>query len=727
MKQILLFIFFFSSVSLLGQTKVLSLENAKGIVADNLGSVTLWENQIDGYGNATQSDTNLGAQESQETYPGKVTVLFKKDGSFLELEGSNTYISDNSYSVFYVGKAENEETGKPASLLGNYDMSGGFSSCKGIRFVRLQDGKIGFDYARPNYKRINVGVNEIPVNDYFFFGFSMDASGNYQYFDSTSPNITTGTITNTMHINSEVDLKFNIFEEVAGAQTYNHTEVVEVTMYDQNLNSTEFQNEYNRLAAEYAELVITEFGVTSVLPNDDSFREGIAVDAPIVVTFDQAIDETSEYPKIYINKSETEASGSWVLSPSNVLTFTPTENWPFRALVTLKMQEGLRSTDNAIIGLAKRDTYGFLVDAEQTFAFDTYQLEEPIATIDYISRTGESIVGHKLPIKITTPVIDENTTEKYPVHIFVHGGGWIGGTAETSSADYSLHKDYLAKSLGVVTLSISYRCVSSGGTFSYAMEDVNRAYQWAVDNAKTYNLDMTKVFFSGGSAGTPLAALASQRLPNILGFIGFNGIYDFVNDAGDYGAGNWYKQDIPSETANSATFQLSDNPPATILLHGDADNTISHTQSINFAEAINAKGGSAEVIIYPGEVHSFFSRDKNVHEDAFYEMANFITKQLEKAAVLKVSDIKSEGEIIVYPNPVNKGNTFTLQLNSNFSSEKIETQIINYLGQIVSQTNLYPNQNSNTINIDTQNLEAGIYLLKIQNHKSYKTLKFVVQ
>ena len=145
-------------LSAFGQTKVLSLENAKGIVADNLGSVTLWENQIDGYGDATQSDTNLGAEESQETYPGKVTVLFKKDGSFLELEGSNTHISDNSYSVFYVGKAENEETGKPASLLGNYDMSGGFSSCKGIRFVRLQDGKIGFDYARPNYKRVNVGL-----------------------------------------------------------------------------------------------------------------------------------------------------------------------------------------------------------------------------------------------------------------------------------------------------------------------------------------------------------------------------------------------------------------------------------------------------------------------------------------------------------------------------------------------------------------------------------------
>ena len=256
---------------------------------------------------------------------------------------------------------------------------------------------------------------------------------------------------------------------------------------------------------------------------------------------------------------------------------------------------------------------------------------------------------------------------------------------------------------------------------------MDRAYQWAVDNAETYNLDMTKVFFSGGSAGTPLAAMASQRLPNVLGFIGFNGIYDFVNDAGDYGAGNWYKQDVPSETANSAFFNLSDNPPATILMHGDADNTISHTQSIRFADAINAKGGSAETIIYPGEVHSFFSRDKTFHEDAFYEMANFMTEQLKKSAILSVSDIISEGEIIVYPNPLKKGDNLTLQLDSSFSSEKIETQIINYLGQVILKTNLIPNQNSNTINIYTQNLEAGIYLLKIQNHKSSKTLKFIVQ
>lgn len=724
MNKFLIFTCFFSLTltNLFGQAKVFSFENNKGIVEEN-GVVTVWENQIDGFGDAAQSNQALGGEKRLETYPGKVNVGFIKDGSFLELEGSNASISDNTYSVFYVGKANPD--GKPASLIGNYDVPGNFNNCSGIRFLKLSDGSIALDYAKPNYVRVILST--IPGDDYFFFGFTMDASGNYKYFDSSDPSIKNGKINNTMVPSQNEDLKLNLFEERDGPHTYNHTEVVEVSMYDDVLAATEFQNEYNRLATEYAELVITEFSVTNVLPNDDSFREGISVDAPIVVTFDKSIDETSDYPKIYVNKSQTETTGNWVLSPSNVLTFTPTENWPARSLVTLKIQEGLRSTDNAILSFAKRDTYGFIVDAEQTFAFETYQLVEPIAVIDYISRTGESIVGHKLPIKITTPVIDESTTEKFPVHIFVHGGGWLGGSTETSSADYSLHKDYLAKSLGIVTLSISYRCVSSGGTYSYAEEDVDRAYQWAVDNAETYNLDMTKVFFSGGSAGTPLAAMASQRLPNVLGFIGFNGIYDFVNDAGDYGAGNWYKQDVPSETANSAFFNLSDNPPATILMHGDADNTISHTQSIRFADAIKAKGGSAETIIYPGEVHSFFSRDKIFHEDAFYEMANFMTEQLKKSSILSVSDIKSEGKVKGYPNPVKKGNDFTLQLDSNFRTKKIEIQIINYLGQVISKTNFIPNQNSNTINIDTKNLRVGVYIIKIGGNRSYKTLKFIIQ
>ncbi|MEL0652563.1 alpha/beta hydrolase fold domain-containing protein [Algibacter sp. TI.3.09] len=717
MKKLLQLMFIGFTSILFSQTKVVSLENAKGIVADNLGAVTLWENQIDGYGNATQSNTDLGAEESQETYPGKTTVRFSKDGSFLELEGSHTYILDNTYSVFYVGKAENLVTGKPASLLGNYDMSAGFSKCYGIRFVRLQDGKIGFDYARPNYTRVNVGTNEIPADDFFFFGFSMNASGSYEYFDSTSPIITSGTITNTMRANPEETLKFNVFEEVAGAQTYNQTEVVELTMYDGAISSTEFQNEYNRLSTEYADLVQSEFSVSDVLPLE---RTALPKDSDVVINFSQNIDSNSEYPKIFIDKSEIEASGTWSLSSVSSLTFSPSGNWPANALVSLQIQEGLKSTDGVAIGLAKGDTYNYIVEGDVVYQYETIEFAE-MATVDF------PIVGHKLPLKLTTPIVDENTTEKFPVHIWVHGGGWSGGSAETSNAAASPHKDYLAENLGMVTLSIAYRCSGSSGTFSLAREDVATAYQWALDNADTYNFDMTKVFFSGGSAGTPLAALAAQDHEGVLGFIGFNGIYDFVNDAGDFGAGNWYKQDVPSENENSAIFQLSNNPPATIMMHGDADTTISYTQSTLFADAINATGGNAEAVIYPGEVHAFFNPGKPAYEDVLIEMVNFMSNLLRNDITLSTEVLNKASKIMIYPNPVKQGDTLNIHLNSSFNDEEVQVQIINQLGQIVFEKGLLPDWDTKNLSIETNGLSSGCYILKTSGNLVLENIRFMIE
>ncbi|MDO7172357.1 alpha/beta hydrolase fold domain-containing protein [Mariniflexile sp. AS56] len=707
-------LFLLCTSSLFSQTKVLSLQNATGIVTDNLGSVIKWENQIVGYGDATQSNTNLGAEESQETYPGKTTVLFNRDGSFLELEGSNTSISDNAYSVFYVGKTENLTTNKPAGLLGNYDMSGGFSSCYGIRFVRLQDGTIGFDYARPNYTRVTLGTNQITENSYFFFGFTMDALGNYQYFDSTSPLITSGTITNNMRANPNENLKFNIFEEVAGAQTYNHTEVVELTMFDGALSTTLFEDEYTRLATEYPELVTAEFSVADVLPAN---RTGLPATSDIVINFSQNVDATSVLPKIYVDKSDVEATGTWSLSPSNTLTFSPDQNWPANVLVSLQIQEGLKSTDGIAIDLSKGSKYNFIVETDEDYGVSENIVLTSIATVDFPQE------GHTLGMKLNLPT---NRTHKMPVHIWVHGGGWSGGTAAASAGAYSPHGEYLAENLGIATLGIAYRCSGSSGTFTLAMEDVATAYQWALDNADAYNFDMTKVFFSGGSAGTPLAALASQRLPNVIGFIGFNGIYDFVNDAGDFGTGNWYKQNVPSEEANSPIFQLKTNPPATIMMHGDADTTISHTQSTLFADAINTNGGDATAVIYPGEVHAFFNPGKPAYEDVLIEMVNFMSQALKTAESLGVNDLRiNDAKLLAYPNPVKKGDTLNIALDSSGIQGEPQVQIVNQLGQQLAKPAMHVD--TNTLYIDTQKYEEGIYFLSIFVNQTSKTVKFVIQ
>jgi acetyl esterase/lipase len=685
---------------------VVSLENGKGIVADNLGAVTLWENQIEGYGDATQSDANLGAEESKETYPGKTTVLFNKEGSFLELEGSNTHISDNNYSVFYVGKAN--PNGKPASLIGNYDITGSLANCKGIRFLKGSDGSIFFDYAKPNY--IRTTLSKIEGNGFFFFGFMMDSSGNYSYFDSSSSAIKTGKIEGIMVPNTE-DMNLNLLEEINGTGTYAQTEVVEAAIYNAKLEVNKFQDEYNRLALEYAALVKAEFTVTDVLPTN---RRGISATSDIVINFSENLDDTSQYPKIFINRSTTEAAGTWNLSPGNTLTFSPTENWPANALVTLQIQEGIKSIDNAsFIGDV---TYKFVVASEKIFAYTDKELDNPIASVDF------PIVGHKLPLRLTTPIIDGNTTEKFPVHFWVHGGGWYGGTPETSLASpASPHRKYLAENLGIATLTISYRCRGSNGTFSLAREDVQTAYDWAVANADTYNFDMSKVFFSGGSAGTPLAAIAADE-NDALGFIGFNGIYDFVNDAGDYGTGNGYKQNVPSEQANSPISLLSDNPPATILMHGNADTIISHQQSILFTDAITAKGGDGTTIIYPGERHGFFNGGK-AYEDILIEMVGFISRTLNQQTlstnplITAVSESKLE-DLILINNP-----------GENYVSIKglhpISTsfKIYNMSGQEI--LNKKVTVNNNLFALEISSFSTGIYILTIEQQGERINKKFI--
>lgn len=700
-----------SILTVFGQTKVLSLENNKGIVEDSLGSVTLWENQIDGYGDATQAISALGAEQMQETYPGKVTVAFSKDGSFLELEGTSASLADNNYSIFYVGRAN--PTDKPVSLLGNYDIDGSFAKCSGMRLEKSSTGAITFDYARPNFVRTTLST--IPGDGFFFFGFTMDASGNYRYFDSNSSLIVEGKFNNTMVTNTE-DIKLNLLEENGGTKTYDHSEVVEIVMYDGTLSDTDFDLEYARLAAEYPELVTAEFSVTEVLPAE---RLNLPVASPITLTCDQAIDATSVFPKIYVNKSETEASGNWVLSPANTLTFTPTQNWPTDALVSVEVVEGLLSTDSVSIDLSKGAVYSFIVETDKDYGACQQLLIDTMAMVDYPQ------ANHVLQLKLAIPT---NIPEKMPVHIWVHGGGWSGGTAALSNAANSPHRVYLAENMGIATLSISYRCKGSSGNFGLAMEDVATAYQWAKDNAETYNFDMTKVFLSGGSAGSPLAALSAQQLEGVIGFIGFNGIYDFVNDAGSWGSANDFGQETPTATANSPIFNLRDTPPATIMMHGDADNTIPYTQSTAFADAINAAGGEAEAVIYPGEVHAFFNLGKPAYEDVLIEMVNFMRQVLEDQETTAVDEIHSDDEHMhIYPNPISSGESLNIRLNATHTDQNLRVEIINCFGQTLQDSSVEIARGSNTFDVNINKLKQGNYILKISSDQMVESRLFVVE
>ena len=111
----------------------------------------------------------------------------------------------------------------------------------------------------------------------------------------------------------------------------------------------------------------------------------------------------------------------------------------------------------------------------------------------------------------------------------MHGGGWNGGT-ENSVPDASVYSGlrYLSDELGVIHVGLAYRCKLQG-EFQDGLEDLRVSIKWFEERAENYGADLSKVGFSGGSAGTPLSALLAQEMPTCQTYTGFideaNGVW----------------------------------------------------------------------------------------------------------------------------------------------------------------------------------------------------------
>jgi acetyl esterase/lipase len=89
-----------------------------------------------------------------------------------------------------------------------------------------------------------------------------------------------------------------------------------------------------------------------------------------------------------------------------------------------------------------------------------------------------------------------------PVIVFLHGGGWSGGT-RTTGPDFTR---FFAQD-GFAMASIEYR-LTPAVTFPDNAADVKTAIRWLKANAATHGLDPARLCLWGTSAGGHLAAIA---------------------------------------------------------------------------------------------------------------------------------------------------------------------------------------------------------------------------
>ncbi|MDE2976842.1 MAG: alpha/beta hydrolase [Acidobacteriota bacterium] len=134
-------------------------------------------------------------------------------------------------------------------------------------------------------------------------------------------------------------------------------------------------------------------------------------------------------------------------------------------------------------------------------------------TVDIMSRyrvapniTYLTADGYESKLDVMTP----RGQGPVPTLIYIHGGGWVGGTKESSVLRALPYLE-----MGWAVVNVEYR-LGRNALAPGAVEDCRCALRWIYENAEDYNIDTSRLVVSGASAGGHLS-LTTGMLPASAG------------------------------------------------------------------------------------------------------------------------------------------------------------------------------------------------------------------
>ena len=202
--------------------------------------------------------------------------------------------------------------------------------------------------------------------------------------------------------------------------------------------------------------------------------------------------------------------------------------------------------------------------------------------------------------------------EPLPAIISVHGGRWVGGNKKDSS---TIKVDQWA-GFGFFAMSIDYRL--KGTTPAPACyQDFQCAIRYVHAHAKQYNIDPSRIFLIGQSAGGHMVSLAATlgdgAYPRTGGWekgsndfraaISVAAAYDLV--ALDWGQ-LWTPPGVAVEEARaqaSPTKHVTKNSKPLLILHSDNDRSVPIANALTMIEVLEKAGARHTFHRYPEMGH----------------------------------------------------------------------------------------------------------------------------
>lgn len=138
-----------------------------------------------------------------------------------------------------------------------------------------------------------------------------------------------------------------------------------------------------------------------------------------------------------------------------------------------------------------------------TFFKSQNTISEVVKIPDVAYTTSDSI-AHKLDI-----YLPQKSDKKFPVLIFLHGGGWIGGDKAFPEKYYM--NDFVLKFVqnGYAVVSVNYTLLDKNTNFPLPIEDSKEAVRWIRANSAQYNFDDKNIGILGASAGAQIGMLVA--------------------------------------------------------------------------------------------------------------------------------------------------------------------------------------------------------------------------
>jgi acetyl esterase/lipase len=168
-------------------------------------------------------------------------------------------------------------------------------------------------------------------------------------------------------------------------------------------------------------------------------------------------------------------------------------------------------------------------------------------------------------------------TNKRPVIIFVHGGGFSQGDKQQE-----LYKKMAAtfSGNGYVALSVNYTLMDPNtsyhrGVLDRDIDQILKVVRWLKNNKIKYKVDMSKVLLCGDSAGGGIVVNTSLNCKESFRFAGCIDLW-----GGMPGEKRWESPIYP--------YEISDCVPPLCIIHGSKDKVVPYKTSRKLASQLKA-------------------------------------------------------------------------------------------------------------------------------------------